>query len=118
MAASTGYGPRKEFGSRWNHLCLDGDEKNFEMWVTKFIAHPHLLGLNSTVLQEPDEGEEGAEGNEEAYAELIQLLDDKSLSLVMGDSADNGRKTLQILRGGASCDRFVHRAYILSKSCQ
>lgn len=104
MAAPTGYGPRKEFGSRWNRLCFDGDEKNYELWETKFLAHLRLLGLKSTILLEepPAAGADGADEDavktEEAYAELIQLLDDKSLSLVMRDAADDGRKALQILR--------------------
>ncbi|RXN12698.1 hypothetical protein ROHU_010038 [Labeo rohita] len=50
-------------------------------------------------LAEDDEGAaEDASKNEEAYAVLIQLLDDKSLSLVMRDAADDGRKALQILK--------------------
>ncbi|KAJ7986680.1 hypothetical protein DPEC_G00342410 [Dallia pectoralis] len=101
MANLTGYGPRKEFGSRWNRLCFDGDEKNYELWETKFLAHLRLLSLKSTILSEPpnDDGvEEDPEKNEDAYAELIQLLDDKSLSLVMRDAADDGRKALKILR--------------------
>ena len=36
--------------------------------------------------------------NEEAFAELIQFLDDKSLALVMRDAQDDGRKALKILR--------------------
>jgi len=36
--------------------------------------------------------------NEEAFAELIQFLDDKSLSLVMRDAVDDGRAALNILR--------------------
>lgn len=93
-------------------MCFDGDEKNFELWETKFLAHLRLQGLKGTILNEFDgdaiEGEsaadraaraaEDASKNEEAYAELIQLLDDKSLSLVMRDAADNGRKALKILR--------------------
>ena len=38
------------------------------------------------------------EKNEECYAELIKFLDDKSLSLVMREAADDGSKALQILR--------------------
>ena len=34
----------------------------------------------------------------EVFAQLIQCLDDRSLSLVMRDAKDNGRKALQILR--------------------
>ena len=58
-----------------------------------------LQGLKRTLLNEPaDDDEEDAEKNEEAYAELIQVLDDKSLSLIMHDATDNGRKALQILK--------------------
>lgn len=104
MAAPTGYGPSKEFGNRWNRLCFDGEEKNYELWETKFLAHLRLLGLKSIILGEAsavdDEGaeEEDDSKNEEAYAVLIQLLDDKSMSLVMREAADDGRKALQILR--------------------
>ena len=52
----------------------------------------------------------GEEKNAEAYAKLIQFLDDKSLSLVMRDAADDGRKALQILRehyAGSSSPRII-----------
>jgi len=102
MAAPTGYGPRREAGNRWR-LYFDGDEKSYELWETKFLGHLRLLGLKDTILSEPpargEEEEDPADKNEEAYAELIQYLDDKSLSLVMRDAADDGRKALQILRG-------------------
>ena len=55
--------------------------------------------LKDVITAEEDPTEEADQGkNELAYAELIQFLDDKSLSLVMRDAADNGRKALQILR--------------------
>ncbi|KAJ8384364.1 hypothetical protein AAFF_G00206170 [Aldrovandia affinis] len=59
--------------------------------------------IKNTILEEPtsdDAGELAAdeEKNAEAYAELIQFLDDKSLSLVMREAADDGRKALKILR--------------------
>ena len=38
------------------------------------------------------------EKNATMFAELIQYLDDSSLSLVMRDAKDNERKTLRILR--------------------
>lgn len=34
-----------------------------------------------------------------AFAELVQCLDDRCLSLVVRDAKDDGRKTLKILRG-------------------
>lgn len=92
-----------ESSSRWSRLVFDGDEKNYELWETKFLGHLRLQGLKETILYEPAEDEEGEpaedeEKNAEAYAELIQFLDDKSLSLIMRDAADNRRKALKILR--------------------
>lgn len=87
--------------SRWSRLVFDGDEKNYELWETKFLGHLRLQGLRDTILEEPDEDADEAEEeskNAEAYAELIQFLDDKSLSLVMRDAADDGRAALKILR--------------------
>lgn len=85
--------------SRWSRLVFDGDEKGYELWETKFLGHLRLQGLKDTILFEPCEGDEGdEEKNAEAYAELIQFLDDKSLSLVMREAADNGREALKILR--------------------
>ncbi|KAL3067505.1 hypothetical protein OYC64_017267 [Pagothenia borchgrevinki] len=99
MASLTGYGPRRDHGSRWNRLCFDGDEKNYELWETTFLGHLRLLGLKAAILEEPGEDDEADDQkNEEAYAELMQVLDDKSLSLIMREAADNGRKALQILR--------------------
>lgn len=100
MAVSTGYGPRKEFGGRWNRLCFDGDARNYELWETKCLAHLRLLNLKSTILGDaPDEDGEDAEDDakRKEEAELTQLLDDQSLSLVMRVAADDGRRTLQIL---------------------
>lgn len=72
-------------------------KKNYELWETKFLGHLRLLGLKAAILS-VDEDEEDREKNEEAYAELIQVLDDKSLSLIMREAADDGRKALKILR--------------------
>ena len=67
------------------------------------MGHLRLQGLKDVILNEPtteeeDELQQDARKNAEAYAELIQFLDDKSLSLVMRDAADDGREALQILR--------------------
>ena len=85
-------------------MCFDGDEKKYEIWETKFLGHMRLLGLKDTLLNEPDSDDEDDDiendrkKNEEVYAEIIQFLDDKSLSLIMRDATDNGRKAFQILR--------------------
>ena len=56
--------------------------------------------LKNTILNQPADGaEENALAEDAAkYAELIQFLDDKSLSLVMREAADDGRVALRILR--------------------
>ncbi|XP_066542004.1 uncharacterized protein [Hoplias malabaricus] len=89
-----------ESNSRWSRLVFDGDEKNYELWETKFLGHLRLQGLKDIILKDPAdaEGEGESAKNAEAYAELIQFLDDKSLSLVMREAADNGQKALKILR--------------------
>ena len=94
---------KSSLGSRWSRLLFDGEENNYELWEAKFLGHLRLQGLKDIILTEPtteeaDELLEDAEKNAEAYAELIQFLDDKSLSLVMRDAADDGREALQILR--------------------
>ena len=59
-------------------MLFDGDEKNYELWETRFLAHMQLRKLKETILTEPDIGED-EDANEEAYAELVQCLDNKSL---------------------------------------
>ena len=55
-----------------------------------------LQKLKDTIL--PNENEPGPTKNEEAFAELIQFLNYRSLSLVMRDAVDDGRRALEILR--------------------
>ncbi len=88
MATSTGYGPR-------TRIFFDGDERKYELWETKFMGYLHILKLKETVESE----EPNAAKNADVYAELIQVLDDRSLSLVMRDAKDDGKKAISILRG-------------------
>ena len=104
MSSATGYGP-SHAGQRWVRLLFDGDEKSYELWETRFLAHMELRRLREVVLEDPeiDEDDEAALAedeakNGEAYAELVQCLDNKSLSLVMRDARRDGRKALKILR--------------------
>ena len=93
---STGYGPSASATGRWNRLYFDGDERKYEQWEIKFLGYMRLQKLKDVIL--PSAEEPDAAKNEEAFAELIQFLDDRSLSLVMRDAIDDGRKALQILR--------------------
>ena len=102
MAASqhtaTGYGPP----SRYQHLHFGGDERRYEMWETRFMGYMLMKGLKDTI--DPKPATDGTVSpsdpseNEQAYAELIQWLDERSLSLVVRESRDDGREALKTLR--------------------
>ena len=89
----TGYRPR----TRYERLLFDRDERKYEQWEIKFLRYMRLQKLKNTITAAEDAEIEAAE-NEEAFAELIQFLRDKSLALVMRDAQDDGRKELKILR--------------------
>ena len=71
--SSTDYGPR-------TFLLFDGAL--------------HTLKLKS----ELEKRQPNADKNADIYSELIQLLDDRSLALIMRDARGNGKKALEILR--------------------
>ena len=92
----TGYGPRS--------LRFDGRESSYEIWEEKFLTHLRLNKLHGVVDAADDTNENAetvaanAEKNADVYATMIPLLDDKSISLVMRDARNDGRKALKILR--------------------
>ena len=88
---ATGYGPSPR-------LMFDGDEAKHELWEIKFLGFMRLHKLHEVILAEGELDEENAVKNIDAFAQLIQCLDDRSLSLVMRHAKDDGRKALQILR--------------------
>ncbi|CAB4005834.1 myosin heavy fast skeletal muscle [Paramuricea clavata] len=95
--SSTGYEPRSN--AKLQRLLFDGDETKYELWEARLLGYLQTIKLKKTILSSAPLEEEGDEAkNEESYAELIQLLDDTSLSLVMRDAAGDGRKALNILR--------------------
>ena len=88
---ATGYGPSRR-------LLFDGDEAKYELWEIKFLGYLRLHKLYDVILAEEEPKEGDVEKNIDVFAQLIQCLDDRSLSLVMRDAKDNGRKALKILR--------------------
>ena len=88
MSSVTGYGPSR--------LMFDGDENNYEMFEIKFMGHLHRLKLKAELKKE--DGEIDPQKNEDIFAELVQVLDDRSLALIMRDAKDDGKKALKILR--------------------
>jgi len=86
-----GYGPR-------HRLVFDGDESKYGLWEVKFLGHMRLKKLDETISPSDPADAADAEKNRDAFAELVQLLDDKSLSLVIRGALNDGRKALTILR--------------------
>lgn len=91
----TGNGPRRSTGGWQQRLVFDGDEDKYELWEVKFLGHMRILGLKNLIVSTYNVD---TETNAECYAELIQFLDDRSLSLVMREASDDGRKAIKILR--------------------
>ena len=74
---STGYGPRMK-------LMFTGDEQDYDIWEVRFLGYMALQGLKETIL--PSSTTVDSTKNERAYAELVMLLDEKSLSMIMTDA--------------------------------
>ena len=88
----TGYGPRRG-------LLFNGDEIKYELWEVKFLTQMRLQKLyNIFVPTEDATTEPTASKKADAFAELVQCLDDRSLSLVIREARDDGRRALQVLR--------------------
>lgn len=96
-------------------LFFDGTEDKYDLWETRLLGHLHSLNLKETILHEPTNANEeqlaqDRRKNADCYVELIRLIDDKSLSLIRHDAADNGREALKILRehySGKSKPRII-----------
>ena len=92
----TGYGPRT--GPLFN-----GDERKFELWEIKFLGYLRLKKLDTIftpLAEDANEDTRAADAtkNIDVFAELIQCLDDRSLTLIIRDAANDGRKAFGILR--------------------
>ncbi|KXJ21573.1 Chromobox protein-like 7 [Exaiptasia diaphana] len=89
---STGYGPRRT-------LIFDGDETKYELWEVKFLGHLRLQKLfDVAIKQEGETDAPSADKNANVFAELVQCLDDRSLSLVIREANNDGRKAIEVLR--------------------
>ena len=66
----------------------------------KFLGSLRIQHWHQIILSPTDQSDDidFVEKNATVFAELIQYLDDKNLSLVIRDARDNGRKALTILR--------------------
>ena len=86
-----GYGPRRA-------LIFSGEESKYELWEVKFLAHMRLQKLYNVFVPSEEDTEASAAKKADAFAELVQCLDDRSLSLIIREARDDGPKALEILR--------------------
>ena len=99
----TGYGP----SFQWQNLAFDRDERKSEIWELKLLGYMKLRKLKATLVGR-DEVDQNK--NKTAFAELIQFLDESSLSPVIREAEDDGRKAFKILRefyAGSSKPRVI-----------
>ncbi|GFS13107.1 zinc knuckle [Elysia marginata] len=91
---ATGYGPR-------HRIIFDGDDRRYELWEVKFLGYMKHRGLDEVLKNLDLEGQLDVDEakNAEVYAELVQVLDDRSLSLIIRDAENDGRSAMKILRG-------------------
>ena len=78
-----------------------GDEQYYDIWEVRFLGYMALQGLKETILQSSTTVD--STKNKKAYAEVVMLLDEQSLSMIMTDAIDDGRKALEILRDHYKC---------------
>lgn len=104
-------------------LYFDRSEDKYDLWETRFLGHLHILKLKNTILNEPSgdnvqQLNEDRKKNADCYAELIRMIDDKSLSLIRHEAADDGRKAMKILKehySGKSKPRIINLYTSLTK---
>ena len=87
----TGYGPRKA-------VIFNGNESKYELWEVKFLAQMRLQKLYDVFVPDPEKTAPDVAKKADAFAELVQCLDDRSLSLVIREARDDGPGALAILR--------------------
>ena len=74
-----------------------GDKQDYDIWEVIFLGYMALQGLKETIL--PSSSTVDSTKNKKAYADLVMLLDEKSLSMGMPDAIDDDRKEdMEILR--------------------
>ena len=89
MSNLTGYGSHAA-------LHFDGNEEKYDIWECRFLSYMRTKKLKNAII--PDGPAVSADEKEDAFAELVNHIDERSLSLIMRDAKDDGRKALKILR--------------------
>ena len=87
----TGYGPRRT-------LMFDGHESKYKLWEVEFLVYLHLQKLyHMVILKEGEMSAHNTEKGASVFASMVQCLDDRSLSLVIREANNDGRKAPKVL---------------------
>ena len=65
---------------RKNNLVYNGDPDTYELWKIKFVSYLKLRDLDG---KSDGNGTVSVDKNALVFAELVQLMDDSSLSLII-----------------------------------
>ena len=77
--------------STQNRLLFNGESEEYELWEIKFKAFLRTKKLHDVITSDtPDPNK-----NAEIYANIVMLLDNKSLNLIIRDPSDDGKRALQ-----------------------
>ena len=84
------------YGSSRSRLYFNRDGDTFPIWETHFINYLFTFykEIHDTILPRTaamQQSTEAREKNRIAYAELVQVLDERSLQLIMSDCRKDGR---------------------------
>ena len=75
MGTTTGYGPRSKLP------IFDGNEEKYDLWEVKFLGYMRIQKLHEIITQEGALDADGESKNADAFAELVQCLDDRESQL-------------------------------------
>ncbi len=88
----TGYGPRAR-------ITFNGESESFQIWETRFTNFLNTLDKGVyNAMTGGKEGKDSEEKNRRAYAKLVQVLDERSLQLIMNDTRNDGQEAFEILK--------------------
>src|ERR1700755_2234301 len=106
---TTGYWPRR--------LYFDGDVEKYELWEVKFLGHLRLQNLLHVINDSTADAD--GDDNAKVFAELVLVLDDRSLSLIIRDAKDDGNVGWSERRKIFSNKKISHRiTWLLMRKTQ
>ena len=84
-------------------LYFNGDSSQFKVWETRFTNYLYTLDKSIYKALMPkvngvNDDADFDDKNRRAYAELVQVLDEKSMMMIINDNSNDGRQAFKTLR--------------------